>query len=129
MLAQASIVSFVPVSDFKAAEKFYVHALGLTVVENNGFALVLENAAGQRLRCVLTPDAKAQPFTVLGWEVEDIRVAAKELAARHVAPILYPHFEQDAQGIWTAPSGDKVLWFHDPDGNVLSLSQHVGAAG
>ena len=28
-------------------------------------------------------------------------------------------------GIWTAPSGDQVAWFKDPDGNVLSLSHHA----
>jgi hypothetical protein len=27
--------------------------------------------------------------------------------------------------VWTPPSGDKVAWFKDPDGNVLSISQHV----
>jgi hypothetical protein len=41
------------------------------------------------------------------------------------------HFErfgfldQDKLGIWAASSGDKVAWFKDPDGNVLSVSQHV----
>jgi len=34
-------------------------------------------------------------------------------------------FEQDDLGIWTAPNGDKVAWFKDPDGNVLSVSEHV----
>ena len=24
---------------------------------------------------------------------------------------------------WTTPGGDKVAWFADPDGNVLSLTQ------
>jgi hypothetical protein len=28
------------------------------------------------------------------------------------------------RGIWTTPGGDKVAWFKDPDGNVLSMSQH-----
>jgi len=28
-------------------------------------------------------------------------------------------------GIWTAPDGDQVAWFKDPDGNLLSLSSHV----
>jgi hypothetical protein len=32
---------------------------------------------------------------------------------------------QDGTGVWTAPSGDKVAWFKDPDGNILSLSEHV----
>ncbi len=31
---------------------------------------------------------------------------------------------QDELGIWTAPSGAKVAWFKDPDGNILSLSEH-----
>jgi hypothetical protein len=26
-------------------------------------------------------------------------------------------------GAWTAPSGAKVAWFKDPDGNTLSLTQ------
>ena len=128
MLANAPILAFVPVSDLKVAEAFYVHTLGLTLVENNGFALVVANAAGQRLRCALTPDARPQPFTVLGWQVPDIRIAARDLAAMHIAPVIYPHFDQDAQGIWTAPGGDQVLWFRDPDGNGLSLSQPAVSA-
>ena len=32
-------------------------------------------------------------------------------------------FEQDDDGVWTAPGGDCVAWFADPDGNVLSFSQ------
>ena len=31
--------------------------------------------------------------------------------------------QQDERGIWTAPSGARVAWFRDPDGNTLSLSQ------
>jgi len=34
-------------------------------------------------------------------------------------------FDQDTLGIWTAPSGDRVAWFKDPAGNLLSVSQHV----
>lgn len=30
---------------------------------------------------------------------------------------------QDAHGVWTTPNGDRVAWFGDPDGNVLSLTQ------
>jgi hypothetical protein len=29
----------------------------------------------------------------------------------------------DGLGIWTSPSGAKVAWFNDPDGNVLSLTE------
>jgi hypothetical protein len=45
-----------------------------------------------------------------------------ELIERGVEPLRYENREQDALGIWTSPSGARVLWFADPDGNVLSLT-------
>ena len=30
---------------------------------------------------------------------------------------------QDKFGIWTSPSGAKVAWFKDSDGNLLSLTE------
>ena len=36
----------------------------------------------------------------------------------------WPFVQDKKLGIWTAPTGDKVAWFKDPDGNVLSVSQH-----
>jgi predicted enzyme related to lactoylglutathione lyase len=29
------------------------------------------------------------------------------------------------RGIWTTPAGDLVVWFKDPEGNTLSLTQPV----
>ena len=133
MLAHASVVGFVPVSDMAVAERFYAGLLGLRVVERGPYALVVATANGATIRCALTPGAKAQPFTILGWEVPEIHAAVKELRQAGIEPIIYPHFEQDADGVWTAPGGGMVAWFHDPDNNVLSLSQHklaaVGANG
>jgi hypothetical protein len=28
---------------------------------------------------------------------------------------------QDEQGVWTSPSGARVAWFKDPDGNIHAL--------
>jgi len=36
----------------------------------------------------------------------------------------YPGMQQDQLGIWKSPSGAKVAWFKDPDGNVLSVTEH-----
>ena len=33
--------------------------------------------------------------------------------------------EQDELGVWTTPGRDKVGWFKDPDGNVLSVTEHA----
>jgi hypothetical protein len=48
----------------------------------------------------------------------------KELAEAGVRFERYPQMKQDELGIWTAPGGAKVAWFKDPDGNILSLSEH-----
>ena len=45
------------------------------------------------------------------------------LTARGVEFTRYDGMEQDDLGVWSAPGGDQVAWFHDPDGNTLSLTQ------
>jgi hypothetical protein len=65
----------------------------------------------------------AAPYTVLGWNVPDIEAAVDLLTLRGVEFTRYEGFEQDSRGIWTAPSGARVVWFLDPDGNNLSVSQ------
>ena len=64
-------------------------------------------------------------YTVLGWRVTDITIAIRGLAARGVVFLRYDGMDQDGDAVWTAPGGDKVAWFADPDGNVLSLTQFV----
>jgi hypothetical protein len=60
----------------------------------------------------------------LGWQVNDIGAIVRGLAAKGIKFERYPWMEQDDLGIWSAPSGAKVAWFKDPDGNVLSVSRH-----
>ena len=129
MLAQAPIIGFVPSSDLVRSEHFYAGKLGLAIEDKNPFAIVFTAPGGSSIRCIQAPPFTPQAFTVLGWEVPDIHAAVKSLKGKGVAPILYPHFEQSPDGVWTAPGGDQVAWFHDPDNNILSLSQHVKSAG
>jgi len=130
MLGSNDIIGFVPVASLAEAEQFYGGRLGLTVLGNDGFALVLragvqQGKQGNMIRCVAVPGATPAPFTILGWEVPDIALAAANLKAGGVEPKRFGFFEQDHLGVWTAPDGSRVLWFEDPFGNVLSLSQHV----
>ena len=127
MLQDAAVIGFIPVRDLDRAKEFFGGRLGLRVVHNDGFALVLEAAAGVTIRCVLTPDVQTQPFTIFGWEVLDVPAALAALGRAGIEPLVYPHFGQDDAGMWTAPNGDTVAWFHDPDGNVLSVSHHPGS--
>jgi hypothetical protein len=62
------------------------------------------------------------PFTIVGWSVDDIARTVKGLGKKGVQFERYPGMDQDQLGIWSSPSGAKIAWFKDPDGNVLSLS-------
>ena len=125
MLNEKKIVAFLPTTDFDKARAFYEGTLGLRFVHNDGFAMVLD-ANGTMIRVSkVGPDFKPAPFTILGWEVSEIESVVAAMTAKGVAFERFGFFEQDNLGIWTAPSGDKVAWFKDLDGNTLSVSEHV----
>lgn len=123
MLGQSNIVAFIPTTDYDKARAFFESILGLRFVSHDGFALVLD-ANGIKIR-VVKVEFTPHPWTILGWEVTDITDAVAKLSDRGVKFERYGFPGQDASGVWTAPSGDRVAWFKDPDGNTLSISQHV----
>jgi catechol 2,3-dioxygenase-like lactoylglutathione lyase family enzyme len=121
VLADAPFTGFIPVRDLVAARAFYAELLGLRVTADTPFALVLD-AGGTMLRVTPVGEFTAQPFTVAGWTVPDISAAVRALAGHGVRFTRYDGMGQDDLGIWTAPGGDQVAWFTDPDGNTLSLT-------
>jgi catechol 2,3-dioxygenase-like lactoylglutathione lyase family enzyme len=125
MLDKFNIVAFVPVKDAARAQTFYAETLGLRFVKDDGYALLFD-ANGIMVRMAKVPgEFKPAHFTILGWEVSDIEKTVTSLQEKGVKFERIVYFKQDELGIWTAPSGDKVAWFKDPDGNTLSVSQHV----
>ena len=123
MLNSNKLMAFLLTKDKSRAKAFYADTLDLTFVRDDGFALVF-NANGTMLRISEMKDFTPQKGTTLGWEVEDLPTAVRELTKRGIQ---FERFgmPQDELGIWTAPGGDQVAWFKDPDGNLLSLSRHV----
>jgi catechol 2,3-dioxygenase-like lactoylglutathione lyase family enzyme len=124
MLGSMKLVAFVPIKDSEKARSFYEGVLGLRFVKDDGFALVFE-ANGIMVRAAQMKDFTPAPFTVLGWQVSEIENVVRDLQKKGVHFEIFGFFQQDELGIWTAPTGDKVAWFKDPDGNILSVSQHV----
>jgi catechol 2,3-dioxygenase-like lactoylglutathione lyase family enzyme len=124
MLGFLNIVAFVPTKDSEKARAFYEGVLGLRFVKDDGFALVLD-ANGVMVRVAKVQDFKPAQFTILGWQVADIERVVRGLEKKGVHFEIFGFLKQDDLRIWTAPTGDKVAWFKDPDGNVLSVSQHV----
>ena len=108
--------------DLDAARAFYESKLGLAVTEHSGFAVAF-SGGGCRLRVTKVEAFDPQPFTVLGWVVEDIAATVAGLRERGVEFAVYEGMGQDEDGIWQAPGGAHIAWFRDPDGNTLSLTQ------
>jgi catechol 2,3-dioxygenase-like lactoylglutathione lyase family enzyme len=124
MLGSTNIVAFVPTKDSEEARAFYEGVLGLRFVKDDGFAMVLD-ANGIMIRVAKVPQFTPAQFTILGWQVNDIAKVVEGLQKNGVRCEIFVFFKQDELGIWTAPTGDKVAWFKDPDGNILSVSEHV----
>lgn len=122
MLNTHKIVAFVPTADAARARSFYVDVLGLRVISEDPFALVLD-ANGTMLRVTSVQNFQPQQFTILGWDVSDIEQSVSQLNQRGVRFESYGMAGQDERGIWKSPSGASIAWFKDPDGNVLSLTQ------
>jgi catechol 2,3-dioxygenase-like lactoylglutathione lyase family enzyme len=122
MLASAKMVGFVPTKDYDKARAFFEGKLGFEFVRLDQFALVV-SVGGHKIRIAKVPNFAPMQATILGWEVQDIEAVTAWLKERGVATEKYPFVQDKDLGIWTAPGGDKVAWFKDPDGNVLSVSQ------
>lgn len=121
-LASQNIVAFVGTSKPAKAKAFYADVLGLPLVDENDFALVFD-ANGTMFRVTTVEKVSVAQYTVLGWQVDDIASAVNALGK---AGVTFEHYEgmgQDNLGVWSAPSGARVAWFKDPDGNLLSITE------
>lgn len=115
-------IAFINVSDRERGKAFYGGVLGLPLRKSDGFGDVFDVGRAQ-LRMTALPDHKASGHPLLGWEVDGLEAAMRDLRGRGIEFVIHEGFGQDAEGIWTAPDGGSQLaWFADPDGNVLTLT-------
>jgi len=125
MLGSSDLIAFVPTRDPAKARDFYEDTLGLEFLSADPFALVF-NAHGTTLRIANVSDVKGfkpQPFTIVGWVVRNVSDTAGDLVKKGVRFERFPGMDQDAKGVWQSPTGARVAWFKDPDGNILSITQ------
>ena len=123
MLANTPIIGFIPTSNATRARTFYEHTIGLRFVSQDNFAVVFD-ANGIMVRVTIVGKFTPHPFTIFGWQVQDIAAEVAALSANGVTFSRFDFLDQNEAGIWDAPGGTRVAWFTDPDGNTLSLSQH-----
>ena len=117
--------AFIPTEDIDRAVAFYRDVVGLELEGQDTYGAHLRSG-DTLVRVTTAKPFQPQPFTVLGWQVSDITEAVGRLTAAGAEFERYEGMEQDELGIWTAPSGDRIAWFADPDGNLLSIDQPRG---
>ena len=123
MLVNSSLVAFSATTDGKRARAFYEGMLELEFISEDEFAIVYD-ANGVSLRIQKVGQIRPQPFTILGWSVSSIDRTVSQLVAKGAVFQRYASLEQDSLGIWRSPSGARIAWLKDPDGNVISLTEH-----
>ncbi len=119
------IIGFVTTNAPDRAKAFYGDMLGFRLLSEDDFALVFD-AHGTMLRVSKRRGFVPAQGTVLGWAVDDIHGAIRELTARGVRFEQFglSFMKQDEFGVWSPQNGDQVAWFKDADGNMLSISRH-----
>jgi|SRR5215472_11543216 len=122
MLARCDVIAFIATTQPEQARVFYSKVLGLPLIEDTPYALVFD-ANGTMLRVQKVQTLIPAGHTVLGWHVADIHAEVELLLKRGIIFARYQGLPQDDQGIWTTLDGNKIVWFSDPDGNTLSLTE------
>ncbi|MBW8816458.1 MAG: VOC family protein [Caulobacterales bacterium] len=125
MLSAARLQTLVLTSDAVRAGRFYTDVLGLRLVGQSLGAL-LYDVGGADLRVSPVPSTAPSEHTVLGFAVESLDDAISDLKARGVRFERFANFPHDEDGAVAAPDGSRVIWFRDPDGNLLSVVQYGG---
>ncbi|AUC98056.1 glyoxalase [Bradyrhizobium sp. SK17] len=127
MLGDCSLIALLATTDGARTRAFYENVLGLRFVSEDDFAIVYD-VQRTELRVQKVHELTPQPHTALGWSVPDIEAAVRGITNRGGTFERYPQLAQDSDGIWQSPSGARIAWLRDPDGNVLSLTERPRAA-
>ena len=124
MLESSKLQTIIWTCRLPEAEQFYGSVLGLRLKGRSHGALVYDVGGGE-LRVSPVPSTKPSEHTVVGFSVPDIRAAIATLGARGVTWERFPGFPHDQDGVVATAEGARVIWFRDPDGNILSIVQYA----
>ena len=115
----------IAVSDIERAKKFYGETLGLKVNDERADGVRYEAGGGSLVLVYPSQFAGTAKSTYMGFDVEDVEKAVRELRERGVVFEEYDMpGERSAAGAITA-MGAKAAWFKDSEGNILAIVQDV----
>ena len=125
MLSDSPVSATLPAVDLDRARQFYEAKLGLKVINQFPFGLVLGAGQGTSIVIYQRGQTKAD-HTAATFSVQDIEATVKDLTAKGVRFEQYnlePGPKTNNLGISAGPDGGKAAWFKDTEGNILGLVQ------
>lgn len=124
MLASSRLQTVVWTSRLDEAERFYGTVLGLPFKGRSHGALIYDVGGGD-LRVSPVPTTQPSAHTVLGFAVTNLSATVEWLIDRGVGFERIAGLPHDSAGVLRTPDGAQVVWFRDPDGNLLSVVQYA----
>lgn len=115
--------AIVAVSDIARARRFYSDVLGLDLFNDSGEGVLVYKTGTTHLVVYPSEAAGTNRANAVVWDCgADLEAIASELRAKGV---VFEHYEMEGvtfqDGIHDA-GGFKMVWFKDPDGNILHLN-------
>ena len=115
--------AIVAVSDIDRARRFYSDTLGLELLEEGMEGVLVYKTGATHLVVYPSEFAGTGKANAVVWDCgADIDAIAADLRAKGVR---FEHYEMDGatykDGVHDA-DGFKMVWFKDPDGNILHLN-------
>ena len=124
MLESLNLIAFLSTTRPAESKEFYGEKLGLLFMGEDANFLIFDSN-GIVLRIQKVKSFTPATTTALGWEVSDLIHEVDDLIHAGIPMLRRDGLQQDQNGVWTSPDGTMVAWFKDPDGNILTLSEHA----
>jgi catechol 2,3-dioxygenase-like lactoylglutathione lyase family enzyme len=122
MLGSKDAVANIAVKDLETAKRFYEGTLGLKPIDEEDDELIVYKSGNTVLNVYRSQYAGTNKATAVTWSVgDDVEGVVRALKAKGVS---FEHYDMPGAKL----EGDvhvfgdmKVVWFRDPDGNILNL--------
>jgi len=123
MLGDKDAAANIAVKNLEIAKKFYEDTLGLTQVAAEGQEVIVLKSGNSTVNVYRSQYAGTNKSTTMTWVVgEDIESVVQQLKAKGIT---FEHYDMPGvtrEGDVHIAGDMKVVWFKDPDGNILNIA-------
>lgn len=122
MLTQPDIRPTIPASDLDRARQFYEGVLGLTPARTGDEGIVYAGGNGTGFLLFQSSGKASGTHTQMSFGVDDVAAQVRDLKARGV---IFEHYDMPGADPETGIvefAGNHLAWFHDTEGNLLTIS-------